>query len=213
MDPNTYHPALRPLYDQFLSVLFSICAPFTHDIGELAYIAAARWPGFVQPVLDEYKRHPEYVADSEYEGEGLPLPSEDARVRLSRLFTPSLTAALEALYPRLLHAAEWARLNAPPPNLLSLPPAQATMMVKSAVIPDDVNEANVDSLPRMSRFILVAAFLASTNPAKTDLRMFGRGLDERTKKRRRKMGTPRKSGAKSTAVKVSILASRLCECN
>jgi len=34
------------------------------------------------------------------------------------------------------------------------------------------------ALPRTSQFILVAA-LASTNPAKSDLWMFGRGLDEK----------------------------------
>ena len=55
------------------------------------------------------------------------------------------------------------------------------------------------SLPRMAKFILVAAFLASTNPAKSDLRMFGRGPDER-KKRRKKGGAVRKLG-KSGAVK------------
>jgi len=55
----------------------------------------------------------------------------------------------------------------------------------------------------MSKFILVAAFLASTNPAKTDLRMFGRGLDER-KKKRRKGGGPRKGSGKNTVAKVGI---------
>jgi origin recognition complex subunit 5 len=43
----------------------------------------------------------------------------------------------------------------------------------------------------MSQFILVAAFLASTNPAKSDLRTFGRGLDEKKRKRR---GGARKKG-------------------
>jgi origin recognition complex subunit 5 len=36
----------------------------------------------------------------------------------------------------------------------------------------------------MSKFILIASFLASMNPARSDLRMFGRGLDEKKRKRR-----------------------------
>ncbi|KAJ8487791.1 hypothetical protein ONZ51_g3946 [Trametes cubensis] len=56
----------------------------------------------------------------------------------------------------------------------------------------------------MAKFILVAAFLASTNPARSDIRMFGRGPDERAKRRRRKVGTPRKPkpGTTGTAVKI-----------
>jgi origin recognition complex subunit 5 len=48
-------------------------------------------------------------------------------------------------------------------------------------------------LPRMSKFILVAAFLASTNPATSDMRIFGRRPEER-KKRRRKTAARVKSG-------------------
>jgi origin recognition complex subunit 5 len=36
----------------------------------------------------------------------------------------------------------------------------------------------------MSKFILVASYIASTNPAKTDVRMFGRGVDEKKQRRR-----------------------------
>ena len=44
---------------------------------------------------------------------------------------------------------------------------------------------SIHSLPRMSRFILIASYIASTNPAKSDLRMFGRGVDEKKRRRRR----------------------------
>ena len=60
----------------------------------------------------------------------------------------------------------------------------------------------VQHLPRLSKYILVAAFLASTNPAKSDLRMFGRGLDERKKKRRRAVTATPKKGTATGAAKV-----------
>ncbi|KII85482.1 hypothetical protein PLICRDRAFT_44784 [Plicaturopsis crispa FD-325 SS-3] len=190
-----YHPSLASLHEQFVSVVYSTCAPFTQDPNELAYIAAARWPGFVQPVLDEHERNAEDNDELE-----LAPPGEDARMRLIRLFTPSLTAALEALHPRLTNATDWARDNAPKPNLLSarLAPAPAARNAKG----DKKDDSGLDVLPRMSKFILVSAFLASTNPSKTDLRMFGRGPDER-KRRRKKGGATRKASKSNAVAKIS----------
>ncbi|KAI0777624.1 origin recognition complex subunit 5 C-terminus-domain-containing protein [Trametes elegans] len=217
-DPDVYHPALKPLYAHFLATLYGTCGLFTHDPLELAYIAAARWPGFVQPVLDAHRRQlhssrqstddrPE-DADRSDDELSLQAPGEDVRLRLTRLFTPSLTAALEALHPRLTHAAHWARTHAPPPDLLALPPAHAQHALHAHTTAregtDSTTGAGLDALPRMAKFVLVAAFLASTNPARSDVRMFGRGPDERAKRRRRKVGTPRKPkpGTTGTAVKV-----------
>ncbi|OSD07949.1 hypothetical protein PYCCODRAFT_1402031 [Trametes coccinea BRFM310] len=217
-DPDAYHPALKPLYAHFLATLYSACGPFTHDPTELSYIAAARWPGFVQPVLDAHQRRSNSArtnADDPmngideygdgYGGDELRPPSEDVRLRLTRLFTPSFTAALEALYPRITHAAHWARKHAPPLDLLSVPPAHAAQALQAHTADAQTStSAGLEALPRMAKFILVAAFLASTNPARSDLRMFGRGPDERSRRRRRKVGTPRKPkpGTTGTAVKI-----------
>jgi len=39
-------------------------------------------------------------------------------------------------------------------------------------------------LPKLQKYLLIASYIASTNPPKSDLRMFGRGVDERKRKRR-----------------------------
>ena len=222
-----YHPSLKPLYAHFLASVYSICGPFTHDPLELSYIAAARWPGFVQPILDAHRQQLQEDAeaataadadDPDAEGDledphEIPPIGEDARIRLLRLFTPSLTAALEALYPRITNATQWARVHAPPPDLLTIHPGHApqALVAQSATNAASLStsaggpaEAGIDALPRMAKFVLVAAFLASTNPARSDLRMFGRGPDERARRRKRKGGTPRrpKPGTTGTAVKV-----------
>jgi origin recognition complex subunit 5 len=140
-------------------------------------------------------------------------PLEDTRMRLTRFFTPSFPAALEALYPRLTNASSWARENTPESGLLALPPARASPLKKTKPIASVSNGQDVttsDVLPQMSKFILVAAFLASTNPAKTDLRLFGRGLDER-KKKQRKGGGPRKGSGKNTVAKVGINSAALSQ--
>ena len=132
-------------------------------------------------------------------------PTEDVRMKLIRLFTPSMTVALETLYPRLTNASAWARANVPEPSLLSLPFSQNSPR-KAKQSLTETAAGSGDMLPRMSKFILVAAFLASTNPAKSDLRMFGRGLDERKKKR--KGGGPRKGSGKNCVAKVCSSVSR-----
>ncbi|KAH9950766.1 origin recognition complex subunit 5 C-terminus-domain-containing protein [Amylocystis lapponica] len=190
-DPDAYHPALRPLHAHFISTLHSICAPFTRDPHELAYLAAARWPGFIQPVLDAHR-----AAHADTPSADLAPPPEDTRLRLLRLFTPSFTAALDALYPRHTHAAAWARAHAPPPGLLARPAHQLPPPPRPA-------PPGAEALPRLAKFVLVAAFLASTNPPRSDVRMFGRGPDER-RRRRRKGGSPRKARGRGGNVAVKV---------
>ncbi|KAJ7621327.1 putative origin recognition complex, subunit 5-like protein [Roridomyces roridus] len=186
-EPNPYHPTLRPFYAQFISVLLDSCLLYVQDPNELQYIAAARWPGFVQPVLDAYKRRGEDVdMDTEHDDSGLSLPREDVRMRLIRIFKPSFAAALNTLYPRLDHATNWAASNCPEADLLMKPPNQTQPLpgADGGEVDAAVGDDKIGDLPRMSKFLLVAAYLASTNPANKDLRMFGRGLDEKKRKRR-----------------------------
>ncbi|KAF8344580.1 origin recognition complex subunit 5 C-terminus-domain-containing protein [Amanita rubescens] len=175
------------LYNDFVSILCDVCYPFTHDPREIQYIAAARWPGFVQPVLDEHNqridREDEDVEEDD-EHEVLRPPSADTRLKLSRLFKPTLTNALEELYPRITNATVWANLNSSPPD-----PDYISLSRPST----DPQATGLSTLPRMSKFIIIAAFLASTNPAKSDVRMFGRGLDEK-KRRKRRASTMTKAG-------------------
>ncbi|KAF9490055.1 hypothetical protein BDN71DRAFT_1490756 [Pleurotus eryngii] len=109
------------------------------------------------------------------------LPDEPTRMRLLRSFTASMTTAFESLYPRDTHAADWVE-----------------------GLSTDTN-APSSSLPRMHKYILLASYIASSNPPKTDLRMFGRGLDERGKKKKRKGG----GGARQGAGKVAKVPQRL----
>jgi origin recognition complex subunit 5 len=190
---KTYHPSLLPLYEQYVEHVYNVCSLYTTDIQELQYIAAARWPGFVKPVLQEQS---EANGDGDLDPDGtcneLTLPASDGRMRLLKFFTPSLTAALDVLYPRLTNATDWALANGP--DIQASEEAQCHTNTEGSII--------VDHLPRMSKFILLAAFLASTNPAKSDVRMFGRGTDKQ-KRRRRKSASPRKAGAQTTVAKVS----------
>lgn len=190
---KTYHPSLLPLYEQYVEHVYNVCSLYTNDIQELQYIAAARWPGFVKPVLQE-QSEANVDGDPDFDGtcNELTLPASDGRMRLLKFFTPSLTAALDVLYPRLTNATDWALAN--DTDTHASEEAQCQPNTEGSII--------VDHLPRMSKFILLAAFLASTNPVKSDMRMFGRGADKQ-KRRRRKSASPKKAGAQTIVAKVS----------
>lgn len=153
----------------------------------------------------------EQLHDRDLDFLSLPITT-DTRMRLNRLFNPTLANALGSLLPRLSNAADWAKENEPPPDLLSLPPGQVHLgQSQSDKDSSAATEAmtSMRSLPKMSKFLLLASFLASTNPAKSDIRIFGRGLDEKKRKRRRavpRTGGKAKSGGPS---KVSWVDSHL----
>ena len=152
-------------------------------------------------MLDEYERERadediDVDMDLDAEEEEKPknptfiLPSEHTRMRLNRLFSSSLTNALESLHPRLSNATDWALSNQPETNLLSKPFAHTQQQQRPTSNTFSlVTARGTNALPRISKFILVASFIASTNPPKSDMRMFGRGLDEKKRKRRiRRLG-------------------------
>ncbi len=174
--PHAYHPSLAQLYAQYVDALCSICAPFTCDPQELSYVAAAQWPSFVAPVLESQRDADQFH----------PIP-EDVRLRLLRVFLPSFTAALEALLPRRMHARKWSQT---PDVIFGLASGEK-----------DIGSA-VGSLSSLQKFILLAAFLASSNPPRTDMRMFARSRETRSK-RRRGGGTrkaPQRSGSAPSKV-------------
>lgn len=207
-----YHRSLRSLWVHYIAIICDVCYPFTHDPEELAYIASARWPGFVQPLLDERRQIFQQRAGHDFDAQdqddllclqeiSLEPLTDEVRLRLSRLFGTSITSAVEELYPRAVNAGEWASLNQPESDILSKHPSQIAPFRSRAQVQIAASGTDIKALPRLSKFILVASFLASTNPAKSDLRMFGRGLDE--KKRRRRRVTKASSKVKSGPLKAS----------
>ena len=112
-------------------------------------------------------------------------------MRLVRYFTPSFTRALEAVYPRSQHATQWSQANAPPPELRLSDLMKHGMQSERWGDRHGKERETRSALTTVAKYVLVAAFLASFNPAKTDMRLVGRAPDERGKKRRG--GGPRKS--------------------
>ncbi|KAF9235741.1 putative origin recognition complex, subunit 5-like protein [Melanogaster broomeanus] len=142
--------------EQYVDTLYSTISIYTNDPLELQYIAAARWPGFVKPLIDQYNK---LVQEAEEQGADPPEldpPGTEGRLRLFKYFLPTFTAALDALYPRITNAADLGcrqRLR--------------------------YNRRGSTYGRRCRRS------WHRINPGKSDMRMFGRGAEERKKRRRK----------------------------
>ncbi|KIK22258.1 hypothetical protein PISMIDRAFT_680464 [Pisolithus microcarpus 441] len=194
----TYHPGLLSLYEHYAEMVYGTISLYASDPIELQYIAAARWPGFVKPVVcQQGGDDPDVDGGHELD---IQLPNTDGRLRLFKYFSSSFTHALETLYPRLTNAADWASEN-------DWGPTESPPETQSGSTRENARKsvARMANLPRFSKFILIAAFLASTNPAKSDMRIFGRGTSERKKRRRRNTPSTKGGTIKNSAVSQRLL--------
>ncbi|KAJ7770261.1 hypothetical protein DFH07DRAFT_1058068 [Mycena maculata] len=124
------------------------------DPNELQYIAVARWPGFIQPILDAHK-HP---------------PDED--------------------------------VNMDGESGLELRPPPEDPLADGGEV--QVDDGRISYSPRMAKFILITAYLASTNPHNKDGGMFGRAKDEKKRKRRTYSASAKTGTAKASTLLWSL---------
>ncbi len=193
---------MQPLYTSFIEHLLSSSLTFTKDPLELAYLAAANWPRFLQPWLEalrlQSQSSPSRTHEANLQSGGLDedvemevevsvpeLPDENARMRLLNSFSRSFRDSGNTLYPRVSSSTLWAKI----PH--SLDPQHQTAVSRHGQVLRD--EQRLIQLQGLSRWIALASFFASYNPPRTDQRLFHRGAaDDRKKK---KGGGTRKSTA------------------
>ncbi|KAG8942459.1 hypothetical protein FRC04_003627 [Tulasnella sp. 424] len=219
---DAYDPVLKPLYFTFLGVLYDACTPYTTDSDDLEYLAYAFWPGFVRPVLEDWWAADQDRQDGSTEeretADGEPisrerpqipqrtLPPDSATPLLIRQFVTGFQSSFSSLYSRSISATSFLRTQASQPSFrLSQrfsAPAMANINASLASSSQKTSSGLNDttrrkdlgtSLSRQKKLLLVAAYISSFNPARTDLRMFGRVPDGVIKK-----GRARRAGGIST---------------
>ena len=230
---DVYTRRLKPLYSKYVDLVHTVCAEITSDPKHLAYIASAHWPGFVAPVVQEWRAlHRERQRASTHESDShqgsasrsaptvdsdheelseefpedldtlYPLPTNDDFHRLSKRSNKALISALHTLYPRLMGARQWAKLNAPPKTLrlsdrLAFSQSTTASPSKHRRIEEESSLNNLaERLTWRVKLMLIASYLASSNPPKADAKIFGRAMDG-TPARRKKGGGFRKSPTKT----------------
>ena len=93
---------------------------------------------------------------------------------MTKRLTSSLTHAFETLYTRRCSAEGWVKK-------------------KGGSVEGEKVPLLVSSLPLIAKYTLLASFIASTNPPKSDIHLFGRGKEGRGGKKR---GGGRRGGGK-----------------
>ena len=204
-----YSSVLAGFFAKFIASLHDTCIPFVRDPDELAYLCAALWVPFVQPIVEAWRtRRAEHDMEDDAEP---PAPNELTQMRFLRAFVSVGALALDQLYPRTLSPQEFAERHIAPvivnldvsfadPADLALPLSPTKPKIASGSLSADADaQTLVAGLPRVARFILVAAYAASVNPARSDVRMFGRVSEG---KRRRGGGSKSRTKRSTATAKV-----------
>ena len=187
--PNPYHPIFRGLFNSYVETINKTSMPSTQDLSDVGYVVATHWPLFVSPLLNDWVYFNEI--EEEYE-----IPS-DASGYLYSIFRQPIGSSIRQLHPRHVDALGWnAKL---PPELFEMRLSQGARSAASTR-KEDTNAAfaNLVRLPTVSRYILVASYLASFNPPRMDARILGQIRDP-TKRYRKAAARKTRPG---TALKV-----------
>ncbi|KAG9127409.1 hypothetical protein FRC07_014088 [Ceratobasidium sp. 392] len=203
------HDDLVPLRHHFLSAVYDICSPHSRDPGEIAYVASATWPAFAAPILADWEtirasQVPKDAEDMDVDQDAeldvddskdtseqaemlsawrradaaeYPLPTENTRLRLIRHFSPSILAAFHELHPRRTSARAWAKTHVPPATF------RASIWASYPQTAADGPQKDGKSQQKSGKS--TSAYLASYNPTKSDLRIFGRDASGIPKRKNR----------------------------
>ncbi|KAJ2805082.1 hypothetical protein H4R20_002236, partial [Coemansia guatemalensis] len=163
-------PAGEPVkfFLTFVDAIYEVFHRNCADLNELRHLVAMLYPKFVQPVFEKQASRTEFA-------------------RLFKLCQPYFSAASERLYLREISTAEWQKYSAI--SSAKTAPEDVTMSIHQMA----ENNEGLD-LPYYTKFLLIAAFLASYNPSRLDAQYFSRGKGPT--KRRTKVLTQDSLGGK-----------------
>jgi origin recognition complex subunit 5 len=167
----------HPLYPRFIELLFATIghlAP-TSPPADIEYVASALWPIYTATLPPHAEMD---LLGLEYPDPANRPPPLSVTVKLltdlKHQLSLALAAATESVLTRTAGHAEFTRALMPITADGAPRPASARVVPRPPPL----------ELPLAARFLLVAAYCASYNPAKTDLRLFGRGTGPDGKRRR-----------------------------
>ena len=174
--PSSSHP----LYPRFLDLILSTLLPLTSLPSEIDYLSSALWPIYTSSL-------PPHLEQTSL---GRPLPDPETPppplvitvkllTDLKHQLTLPLTAAIEDVLTRQIGRSDF--------TTAMLAPASDTGRTRRVVPKAPGLEVSM-----IEKYLLVAGYCASYNPAKSDLRLFGRGTGPEG--RRKKGGGTRRAG-------------------
>lgn len=170
----------HPLYPRFLDLILSTLLPLTSLPSEIDYLSTALWPIYTSSL----PAHLEQISlGRPYPDPSAPPPPLPITVKLltdlKHQLTLPLTAAIEDVLTRQIGRSDFTNAM--------LAPATSEGRVRRTVPKAPGLEVSM-----IEKYLLVAGYCASYNPAKSDLRLFGRGTGPEGRKK--KGGGTRRAG-------------------
>ncbi|CAK9781969.1 hypothetical protein CC85DRAFT_138693 [Cutaneotrichosporon oleaginosum] len=182
--PGSAHPLYPRFLDLLLATMGSLASP-----PDLEYVAGALWPLYTATLPPHAEMTLLGKAYPDPENPPPPLVIDIQRLTsLKAQLVFALAAAGESLLPRHVGRAEFAGALAPVDAHGDLRPVAQRVLPPPQPL----------DLPLAAKYLLVAAFCASYNPATSDIRLFGRGTGPDG--RRRRGGRTRRAGYGRTRV-------------
>jgi origin recognition complex subunit 5 len=183
----------HPLYPRFLELLLASIYNLLPAAlpAELEVIALTLWPIYTASLPTHAEQH--LLPHRQAAPDALPLTiTVKLLTDLKVSSAYAMTAAIETLLPQKIGRDEF----------------QKAFMAASSSAPSLPKAAPVE-LGLYAKYLLVAGYLASYNPAASDLKMFGRGTEATGGKKRRGGGNRRGGYGKARVGKVSSCSQKL----
>ncbi|XP_014770006.1 origin recognition complex subunit 5 isoform X1 [Octopus bimaculoides] len=138
------HPKEYPkeLYDTYINLVLSVFYYVCRDLKELRHLASINLEKFLEPLKND------------------DATMNDSR-KLWKNIEPHLKKALQTVYLREVSSAQWEKMQ-----------QDSNSGQQMALQLHSIQGRNHLELPFYSKYLLIAAYLASYNPAKTDRRFF-----------------------------------------
>ncbi|KAI8071556.1 origin recognition complex subunit 5 C-terminus-domain-containing protein [Gongronella butleri] len=145
-------------FTAYVDLIYNICYHNCKNLNELRYISTLMLPLYVAPIQEGTAMH--------------------ETARLVNHAKPYFAEATNKLYLREISSAEWTKET----ERLEKVDSENKRVGAFLAYTRATGKGEFD-LPHYTKFLLVAAYLASYNPVKYDRRYFSRGAEERTKKK------------------------------
>jgi len=155
-------------FKQFVQLLWGVFNGPCRDLNELRHLVALLFPRYLEPIR---------------KGEA----TREDGMFLYKKIAPHLKKQLSRLYLRETSSADWSAATGTSAGGGGGGAAAAA----AAAAPTSSTMSGELELPYLSKYLLIAAYLASYNPASTDVRVFAK----RAGKKRRKLRGPQKKTA------------------
>lgn len=176
----------------FVELMFDVFCRITMDISELRYVIALLWPKFLEPVrLGKAKRMEV--------GKLYKFIAPECKELLDKLLLRELSSVdYQQRAGLLVKAGDEQNVEASTSTTSNATTTTTTMTTTTttttakptatalSAIPPKARVNTSLQLPHHTKYLLIASFLASYNPAKLDVRFFSRGSEDMTKTKRGK---------------------------